>query len=229
MISIMQPYFFPYIGYIQMVCQSNIFVHYDDVPYIKQGWINRNRILINDNPSYFTLPLTKASSNKNINEIYLDEEKFNRWKVKFIKTIEQNYSQSPYLKETKQMIYDVINTSSLKLSDISEDSIETCTRALDCETQFIKSSQSFSNIKTNSKQRIYDICHSMKRYQYVNATGGSILYTKEEFQENGIHLFFIESNLQSVLKNHFYMSILDVLLTYGLERTRSLIKEYRLI
>ena len=42
----MQPYFFPYIGYFQLINAADKFVIYDDVNYIKQGWINRNRILL---------------------------------------------------------------------------------------------------------------------------------------------------------------------------------------
>jgi len=65
----MQPYFFPYIGYFQMINAVDTFVFYDDVNFIKNGWINRNRILINGQASYFTLQLKDASSFKLINEI----------------------------------------------------------------------------------------------------------------------------------------------------------------
>ncbi len=49
-LAIMQPYFFPYIGYWQLIHAVDRFVIYDDVNYIKGGWINRNRILINGEP-----------------------------------------------------------------------------------------------------------------------------------------------------------------------------------
>ena len=45
-VAIMQPYFFPYIGYFQLVAAVNKFVIYDDVNFIKRGWINRNNVLI---------------------------------------------------------------------------------------------------------------------------------------------------------------------------------------
>ena len=51
-IGIMQPYFFPYIGYWQLINIVDKYVVFDDVNYINRGWINRNRILFNGEPKY---------------------------------------------------------------------------------------------------------------------------------------------------------------------------------
>jgi hypothetical protein len=59
--AIMQPYFFPYIGYFQLMHAVDVFVFHDDVQYIKSGWINRNRILVNEGPTWFTLSVESAS------------------------------------------------------------------------------------------------------------------------------------------------------------------------
>ena len=70
-VGIMQPYFFPYLGYWQLLSAVDKYVVYDDVAYIKGGWINRNNILLNGKSHLITLPLEQASSFKNINEIEL--------------------------------------------------------------------------------------------------------------------------------------------------------------
>jgi hypothetical protein len=44
----MQPYFFPYIEYLQLIHAVDTFVVYDNVNYIKGGWINKNFILSQD-------------------------------------------------------------------------------------------------------------------------------------------------------------------------------------
>ena len=46
-VAIMQPYVFPYLGYYQLLHAADRFVLFDDVNFIKKGWINRNRILLN--------------------------------------------------------------------------------------------------------------------------------------------------------------------------------------
>ncbi|MDB0011798.1 WbqC family protein, partial [Crocinitomicaceae bacterium] len=63
-VAIMQPYLFPYIGYFQLINSVDKFVIYDDVNYIKKGWINRNNILINGRSFLFSIPLVNVSQNK---------------------------------------------------------------------------------------------------------------------------------------------------------------------
>ena len=62
-LAIMQPYFFPFIGYYQLIYAADTFVVYDDVNFIKKGWINLNFILSNAGPLLFRAPLLKASQN----------------------------------------------------------------------------------------------------------------------------------------------------------------------
>ena len=55
----MQPYFFPYLGYFQLLAHVDVFVVYDDTQYVKQSWINRNRILEHGVAAYLTLPVAR--------------------------------------------------------------------------------------------------------------------------------------------------------------------------
>ena len=80
-LAIMQPYFFPYIGYWQLMNAVDKFVIYDDVNYIKGGWINRNKIIENKEENYLTLPLHKSSPYKLINEINIFEPQKNKEKI----------------------------------------------------------------------------------------------------------------------------------------------------
>ena len=68
-LAIMQPYLFPYVGYYQLAAAVDKFVFYDDVNYMKGGWINRNRLIISGQVKYFTLPLVNGSPNNKINEV----------------------------------------------------------------------------------------------------------------------------------------------------------------
>ena len=67
----MQPYFFPYLGYWQLINAVDKFVLLDDVNYIMRGYINRNSILVNGSPYRFTISIDKPSQNKLINETKL--------------------------------------------------------------------------------------------------------------------------------------------------------------
>ncbi|MDA3872330.1 MAG: WbqC family protein, partial [Candidatus Marinimicrobia bacterium] len=84
-LAIMQPYFFPYIGYFQLINAVDKFVVYDDVNFIKRGWINRNYININNKKVLFTLPVKDKSQNKLINQHSYNFDDI--WKNNFFKTL----------------------------------------------------------------------------------------------------------------------------------------------
>ena len=81
-VAIMQPYIFPYLGYFQLVNAVDDFVFYDDVNFIKQGWINRNNILINNTKTLFTIPIKKASSFTEIKDTEIHPQLYKKWKKK---------------------------------------------------------------------------------------------------------------------------------------------------
>jgi len=91
-IAVMQPYLFPYIGYYQLVNLTDVFIVYDDVTFIKRGYINRNSILIDREPRRFNIPVIGASQNVLIQNLHYAPV------GKLLKTIEQSYSKAPYIK-----------------------------------------------------------------------------------------------------------------------------------
>ncbi len=72
-LAIMQPYFFPYIGYFQLINTVDEFVVYDNIEFTKKGWINRNRILVNGKDEYITLPIKKDSDFLHVKDRFLAE------------------------------------------------------------------------------------------------------------------------------------------------------------
>ena len=98
-LAIMQPYFFPYLGYWQLIKAVDKFVIYDDVNFIKGGWINRNRILVKKKEHMITLPLKKMSPNKLINEIEIYGKHY-----KLIKTITQEYKKAPFFNDIMPLV-----------------------------------------------------------------------------------------------------------------------------
>ncbi len=85
-LAIMQPYLFPYLGYFQLINRVDKFVIYDDVQYIKGGWINKNRILLSNRFSNIGIPVMKDSLKKKINERYFVKETL-QYKNKIITAI----------------------------------------------------------------------------------------------------------------------------------------------
>ena len=100
----MQPYLFPYIGYFQLISEVDVFVNYDDVAFIQQGWINRNRLKINDEARYFTVPLADASSFRSIRETMIATVPYESFRRKFFTTIKTAYGKAPFYRETLDIL-----------------------------------------------------------------------------------------------------------------------------
>ena len=229
-IGIMQPYFMPYIGYWQLMAAVDRYVVYDNIQYSKGGWINRNRMLQNGKDVLFTIPLKKDSD-------YLDvcqrEISSNFDQQKLLNQIVQNYRKAPFFEEIYPIIHQCVICDEVNLFNYIFYSLIQIRKILKIESDLIVSSQLPINHDFKGQDKVLAICKEMKANQYVNAIGGQELYDKKVFEDQGIKLNFLRSNVVSYsqYKNDFVsnLSIIDVLMFNGGERTRQLLKEYTLI
>ena len=107
-LAIMQPYFFPYIGFFQLMDAADKIILYDHVHFIKNGWIKRNRILEkNKGDVWIRVPVSDASSNKKIYEIEMDAKSC--WQKKIVNLLEHNYKNAPYYHEIMPHLWPIFN------------------------------------------------------------------------------------------------------------------------
>lgn len=226
----MQPYLFPYIGYFQLINAVDKFVIYDDVNFINKGWINRNRILVNGKPYIFTVPLKNASQNELIKDLKLAID--DRWKIKFIRTLELSYKKAPYFDKTFDIIEKVINTKSTFLIDWHLRSFALIKSYLKIKTTFAMASTRYINQSLKGQNKIIDICITENADNYINPIGGKDLYDKRSFISNRIKLYFQKSDLITYkqFNNEFVplLSIIDVLMFNSIKNIHNLLNLYKL-
>ena len=230
--AIMQPYFFPYIGYFQLINAVDNFVLYDDVTFIKGGWINRNRILNNNESQIFGISLVKASSNKLIKDICIIKKD---WK-KLLKTIKQNYSKAPYFEISYNIIKQISEIKEIEtIADLNYFTIKLICEYAKIDTPIYRSSELeiLEIVEGDRVGRLVNICKHFNSDTYINAAGGDKLYTKEEFKKNGIDLHFIETTSPAKLYKQFdgsvpNLSIIDVLMFNNIKELNYLINCYYL-
>lgn len=229
----MQPYVFPYIGYFQLICATDKFVFYDDVDFIKGGWINRNKILINNKENLFTVPLKEASSFKLINETVLHPVIYPKWKKKFFKSLSQTYSKAKYFNEVFPVIKKVFDSQN-DISNLAVESILEIMEYLGIERDFYLSSRDFPDSKGMERaNRIIEITNRLGCDSYINMPGGKKLYGKDFFAEHKIKLEFLQPSVNEYDQNinGFVsgLSIIDVLMFNSIEETRLLLTKYQLV
>lgn len=230
-LGIMQPYFFPYIGYFQLMNAVDTYVIYDDVNYIKGGWINRNYILIGNAAQRLNLLLLGASPNKLINEIMINPSSANIDKV--LKTIRMNYCKAPNYNDFYPILEKIFSYDNMNLALFLYNSFVELCKYMRINTKLILSSQINKNNSLKAEDKVLEICRILNANEYYNAIGGTELYSKDRFADNDIALRFLKTDeiKYRQFKNEFIpnLSIIDVLMFNTIEQTNELLNNFTLI
>lgn len=227
----MQPYFFPYIGYWQLIESVDKYVVYDDVNYIKGGWINHNQILFNGKKQYFGVRLCHASPNKMINEIELFNDPI--YRNKMVSTLENAYKKAPMFDQCMPVLESILLSKENNLAVFLYNQIKAICEYLHIDTSIILSSQIEKDNYLRGQDKVIHICKIMKADKYYNAIGGKSLYQKEVFDNNNIKLYFIRTNpikYKQYKQDCFVdnLSIIDMMMNLTINEIDQLMKGYHL-
>ncbi len=233
----MQPYFFPYIGYWQLMNAVDEYLIIDNVNYKKCGYINRNRILINGDSSYFGIPIRKASQNRLIcdHEHALDEKSVE----KLLLTIHNTYIKAPYFEKTYDHIKNIIEfgltSEGRNLGDFLNNAIRQTADFLGIDTTIMRSSREVPlDSEYKREHLVVAYCKKRNADEYYNAIGGTKLYFQKFFRENGISLKFVKTNEDLSYKQFTddfipNLSIIDVMMFNSQEQIKDLLGKFTLI
>jgi len=230
-IGIMQPYFFPYIGYWQLVAMSDVFVVYDDGLYRKNGWIHRNRILGYGDPIAISTEIQSKSCNRRINETERVPSEFHVNKL--LKSIAMRYAKAPYCKRTMDVIEPLLRNPEPGLVDYLVASIRGVMSYLEIETPLVLSSTIAKDGLEGVVDKVERICKTVGILNYVNPPNGEILYDRQDFASRGLKLQFIHRDADISYRQFggdFVpdLSIIDVMMFNPPEDIRALLKRYTL-
>lgn len=224
-IGIMQPYFFPYLGYFQLINEVDVYVNLDHVSFMKRSYMTRN---ILKNNTTINIPVSEGSQNKSCDEVKIlaDEKWFN----KFERTLETLYKKEPYYNQVlteiitpwKENILSLPQTASI--SEFNFASIYQICKYFNIDRKFY-SSKGITNRKKN--EGLQDITKYFNGDIYINAIGGQKLYDKENFASQGIVLKFIK--MGDINIDTPYVSILDLLFRYDKKHLKNELNNYTLI
>lgn len=221
-IAIHQPYFFPYLGYFQLINTVDVWVCLDHVSFMKRSYMTRNVL---KNGININIPVIGGSQNKRCTEVYVEKNRV--WFDKFAKTIDLNYkNEKNYIQVTEQVLVpwynDVItHPRELTISEFNFCAIYRISEYLDIKTRFYSSG---GITEAKREKGLQDIVKSFHGDTYINAIGGQVLYNKENFAEAGIDLKFLKPTF--TLEN---TSILDILFRYDKEVIKEQLNKFELI
>jgi len=230
-VAIMQPYFFPYIGYFQLIEAVDLFIIYDNIKYTKKGWINRNRFLRNGADFVFTVPLRNDSDFLDIKDRTLSGD-FDR--AKLVNKLREAYRRAPYFHEAFPAVEKTVMSPVENLFEYVRSSIKAVCDYLGIGTRIVVSSTIAVEGALKGEERVLALCKATGANDYVNAIGGIELYSREEFKAHGLNLKFLKS--KAVTYEQFgdpfvpSLSIIDVMMFNAVPKIKEFLESgYELV
>ncbi len=234
-VGIMQPYFFPYIGYFSLIKYTDEFVFFDTPQYISHGWVNRNRVLgQNKEPVYIIVPIRKAPRETPIMDIKINSEM--NWREKIYGQLTVYKKKAPNYNETIELVHSLLDVD--YGDDLSLLNIETTKKVceyLGLERKF----QTFSKMDiaidevNEPDEWALNITKAMGYDTYVNPPGGMSFFNREKYENAGIRLEFLEAQLQPYVQRigHFEpgLSIIDVMMFCKKDEITDMLDEYKIL
>lgn len=226
-VAIMQPYFFPYIGYFQLMNSVDLFVFHDDVQYVKQSWINRNRIRSSDAAIWLTLPVGKAEHQCNINDRHY---MLGREIAKVKQRLKAAYRNAPAYSQVAPFILDLLDFTDDNVAKFNANLLTQLAAILRIGCSFAFSSEIAKPDALKGEEKVIELCRRLGADHYINPIGGVDLYDHARFAEDNLDLKFLRTAVKPVeLKDGpAQLSIIDVLMFNGIDGTRKLLDDYML-
>ncbi|WP_335943654.1 WbqC family protein [Pseudomonas sp. G166] len=214
-IALMQPYFLPYLGYFQLIAAVDCFVIYDNVQFIKNGWIERNRYLLEQEPKWFRVPLTKGSHTQQIMEKRIAET-FDPGDI--LNKLSFAYRRAPYVARMLAWLEALLVEPAQNIAELNERILRACCCLIGLQTPIIRSSELSISTDSKAQDRVLEVIQACAGTHYLNPFNGGHLYRAEAFQQAGITLELLKATLpdyqQGRSEQPFVpgLSILDVLM-----------------
>lgn len=234
-LGIMQPYFFPYLGYFSLIKHTDKWIVFDTVQYIEHGWMNRNRIIHPSKPEdmYITIPLQKHTREIKINEVRINSHE--NYKEKILSQIWSAYKKRAlYFKPVYQIVEDVLSYDTEYLSEMNVYAMRKVTEYLDISFDY----EVFSKMDLvidevhDAGEWALNISKALHADTYINPPGGVALFDSQKFYQAGVQLEFLKIHLrpyaQKKAKFIEGLSIIDVMMFNSPERVRQMLDDYEL-
>lgn len=232
-VALMQPYFFPYIGYFQLIHAVDEFIVFDQAQYIRRGWINRNRLLTAHKESiYINVPVHKAPRETKIKDIVIDST--SNWKETMYHHLSY-YRKAPNYAFVMNFLNDCFNSNHSNLSELNTSLLKKVCDLLEINTKFTVLSERFpmlNEINAPDEWGI-EVSKALNATTYINAIGGMEFYDQQKYKANGLDIEFIKTDLKPYkqFRDVFVpgLSIIDVMMFNQPKEIKEMLEIHELI
>ncbi len=191
-VALMQPYFFPYLGYFSLMAAVDVFVVYDNVQYSRPGWINRNRLLRNGAPEWWTATVEDAPHQLDINQ-----RRYQSWpqqRRRLLDHLRERYRRAANASVGMALVDAALTSDQDNVAHVNAALLTHLAKALGLQCDIRMASSMAQDTGLSGEARVLDLCKAFGGTTYVNSPGGMGLYAPSAFAKHGLELRFVEAS-----------------------------------
>lgn len=216
--TILQPGYFPWLGFFNQMALSDVFVYLDDVQFDRRGWRNRNRIKSVQGPVWLTVPVVqKGKFEQNLHETEIDSSQ--NWAKKHLKTIEFNYRVAPHFSDYYSSINDILSMPWQNLVELDISLIDAHKKWLGLQSVITLRASRLRVDDTDKTGRLVEICRRIGIDEYISGPLCRDYLDIGKFLEAGIRVFLHKYSHPVYPQQHGdflpFMAAIDLLMNAG--------------
>ncbi len=226
-VSIHQPSYFPWLGLLDKINKSDIYIYMDNVQLADRAYQHRNIFLSNQGREHLlTISIDKKGyRHKSISEIFI---KNGDWRRKHLSFFESNYKKHPYFDEIYEKIQPIYQKEYEYLNDFLFDSMQISLDIFKIDTKIIKASTLDIDSSLKKEDLIFGLLDKVGATTYLSGVGAKSYQDEKHFLDRGIELVYQEMSFldYNQYKNRNFikgLSSLDVAFNYGLDDSRAIL------
>jgi len=172
-----QPHYFPWLGYIDKMAQADLFIVMDDLQYEKENFQNRNRIKLNNQSAWITVPLERGAQSDRICDKLIRNDGVSakeHWQRRTWTSLQIHYGKAPHFARYADEVEEVFTRPWTRLVDVTLHILDLVRRWFGISRPMLLSSS--LELEGEKTDRIIDFCRKVGAKVYLSGRGGSTDY-----------------------------------------------------
>lgn len=216
-IVISQSMLFPWVGLLEQVRLSDVFVHYDDVQFSKGSFVNRVQLKMPDGMRWMTVPLSKVHLGARIDEVQILPP--SQWRERHFDLLKRSLGGAPYASDALGIVEEVYATEYPHLGALARASMLALADyfGIDVNARFVDVTT--LNIPGSNSDRVLGVVKQLHGDVYITGHGAARYLNHEQFERSGVQVEYINYRLVPYPQSHGsftpYVSGLDLVAHCG--------------
>lgn len=227
--AIHQHHYFPWLGYMDKMARSDVFLLLDRVQLNDSSYMFRHQLLDkNGEKKYITIPFHKKGyMERPYNELEINTAV--DWQTRQKNFILDNYRRHPYFSEIWEQIEPIFCSEFTLLWQVTDASVHVMRRLLDVKTPLVYQS-SLREAEGKKSEFLIDLLGQLGADRYLSGSGAKKYMDMDLFAQAGIPVTYQHFTLPAYPQKNSRefvggISGLDILFNCGIEETKRIFWE----